>query len=185
MLKLFLYRKVTGLSYRALSRRQELAGAFGLDRIPDESVLSRTWRKRFDESIHEFITTAARFLVKEIHDGDLEVPEVRSKEEVITAQKDGSSDSTGQDDSTDEFTATEIYQTTRLVRTHGFGSFDSGRAENARYEDVRFFELQTFMGMVGCGAAQGAARFQIDEAQLTVHTTIRTSALSNNSTRRH
>jgi len=31
---------------------------------------------------------------------------------------------------------------------------------NATYEDTQFFELQTFMGMVGCGTAQGAVRFQ-------------------------
>ena len=123
-------------------------------------VLSRTWRKRFDEGVHEFITTAARFLVKEIHDGDLPVPEVRPKEEVITERNDGISSSTDQDDSTDEFTDTEIYRTTRLARNHGFGSFDSERAENATYEDTQFFELQTFMGMVSCGTAQGAARFQ-------------------------
>lgn len=38
--------------------------------------------------------------------------------------------------------------------------FHSGRAANATYENIRFFELQTFMGMVGCGTPQGATRFQ-------------------------
>ena len=160
MLKIFLYREVTGLSYRALIQRQELAASFNLDCIPDESVLSRTWRKRFDESVQEFITTAAYFLVKEIHDGNLPVPEVRPEEEVIDPERDGITCRNEQDDSTEDFSETEIYRTTRLARQHGFGSFDSKRAENATYEDARFFELQAFMGMVGCGTAQGAARFQ-------------------------
>jgi len=54
----------------------------------------------------------------------------------------------------------EIVQTTRLARKHGFDYFESGRGANASYEDTQFLELQTFMGMVGCGTAQGAARFQ-------------------------
>jgi hypothetical protein len=41
-----------------------------------------------------------------------------------------------------------------------FGHFDSDRASNTTYEDTQFFELQTFMGMVRCGTAQGATRFQ-------------------------
>jgi hypothetical protein len=59
---------------------------------------------------------------------------------------------------------TTNHRTTRLARDHGFDAFDSGRAANATYEDTRFFELQTFMGMVGCGTAQGASRFQYRRA---------------------
>ena len=56
-----------------------------------------------------------------------------------------------------KFSDEEIYRTTRLARKHGFGPFDSGRAQNATYEDTRFFELQTFIGIVGYGTPQGAA----------------------------
>ena len=60
----------------------------------------------------------------------------------------------------DSASQAEIVQTTRLARKHGFDYFESGRGANASYEDTQFLELQTFMGMVGCGTAQGAARFQ-------------------------
>ncbi len=59
-----------------------------------------------------------------------------------------------------EFSEEQIYWTTRLARHHGFDEFDFGRAANASDEDTRFFELQTFRGMVRCGTAQGAARLQ-------------------------
>ncbi len=42
MLRLFLYREFTGESYRDLTRHPELGDTFGLEKIPDESVLSRT-----------------------------------------------------------------------------------------------------------------------------------------------
>jgi len=157
MIRLLIYREITGDSYRALARYQELAEVFDLDHIPDESVLSRTWRKRFDDGVREFVQIAAHFVVKEAHDRDISAPGVRPKSEVF----DEESDSTGEDETVGrEFTDEQIYRTIRLARNHGFTGFDSGRAENATYDDTEFFELQTFMGMVGCGTPQGATRFQ-------------------------
>lgn len=156
MLKLFYYREITGESYRSLTRQQELADVFGLERIPDESVLSRTWRNRFEDDVREFITASAHCSVKEIYNEDLSVPEVRPLEEVTQSSKENSEPT----ENATEFFDEEIYRTTRLAREHGFGSFDSERAQNATYEDTRFFELQTFIGMAGCGTQQGAARFK-------------------------
>jgi hypothetical protein len=157
VLRLFLYREITGQSYRTLTQYPELAEAFGLDTIPDESVLSRTWRKRFDDRVREFVQIAAHFVVKEVHDHNFLAPNVRPKSEVVDEENCATEDdeAVGQ-----EFTDEQIYRTTRLARDHGFDGFDSGRAENATYEDTQFFELQTFMGMVGCGTPQGATRFQ-------------------------
>jgi hypothetical protein len=162
MIRLFLYQEITGASYRQLETYPELATAVGLEKTPGESVLSRTWRNRFTDAVQEFITTAAHYVVKEIHDRDISVPEVRPKEEVLTQEKDPHtcSDEDTEAEADDGFSDEQIYRTTRLARDHGFDGFDSGRAENASYEDVQFFELQTYMGMADCGTAQGAARFQ-------------------------
>jgi hypothetical protein len=162
MIRLFLYHEITGTSYRQLETYPELASAVGLNNTPDESVLSRTWRNRFTNGVREFITTAAHYVVKEIHDRDISVPEVRPKEEVLTQEKDPHtcSDEDTEAEADNDFSDEQIFRTTCLARDHGFDGFDSGRAENASYKDIQFFELQTFMGMVGCGTAQGAARFQ-------------------------
>jgi len=157
MVRLLIYREITSDSYRALARYQELAEVFDLDHIPDESVLSRTWRKRFDDGVREFVRIAAHLVVKEVHDRDFSAPSVRPKSEVVDEEN-----RTTEDDeaSGQEFTDEQIYRMTRLARDHGFEGFDSGRATNATYADTQFFELQTFMGMVGCGTPQGATRFQ-------------------------
>lgn len=156
MIRLLIYRESTGDSYRELARYQELAEPLGLDHIPDESVLSRTWRRRFDDGVREFVRIAAHFVVKEIYDRDFSAPDVRPKSEVV----DEENCSTDTDEKAGEFTDEQIYRTTRLARDHGFSGFDSGRGVNATYDDTQFFELQTFMGMVGCGTPQGATRFQ-------------------------
>ncbi|WP_284011333.1 transposase [Haloarcula pelagica] len=160
VLRLFIYREITGDSYRTLETYQELAEPFGLDHVPDEAVLSRAWRNRFDDGVREYVTVAAHYVVKEIHDYGPSVTAVRPKEEVTDTTPE-SADDDEQDESVGaEFSDEQIHRTTRLAREHGFGGFDSGRAQNASYEDTQFFELQAFMGMVRCGTAQGAARFQ-------------------------
>ncbi len=160
MLRLFIYREITGDSYRTLETYQELAEPFGLDHVPDESVLSRTWRTRFDDGVREYVTVAAHFVVKEIYDYGPTAPAVRPREEVTDPKPESSEDDGNDEPDAIEFSDEQIHRTTRLVRDYGFDGFDSGRAQNASYEDTQFFELQTFMGMVGCGTAQGAARFQ-------------------------
>jgi len=160
MLRLFIYREITGDSYRTLETYQELAESFGLNHVPDEAVLSRAWRNRFDDGVREYVIVAAHYVVKESHDYGPLIPAVRPKEEVIDSNP-GSADDDEQDESkSTEFSDGQIRRTTRLARDYGFDGFDSGRAQNASYDDVQFFELQTFMGMVGCGTAQGSVRFQ-------------------------
>ncbi len=85
---------------------------------------------------------------------------MRPIEEVIDSNSESADDDEQDESGGAEFSDEQIRRTTRLARDHGFDGFDSGRAQNASYEDTQFFELQTFMGMVGCGTAQGAARFQ-------------------------
>jgi hypothetical protein len=150
-----------------MAQYPELTDVFGLVRIPDESVLSRAWRLRFGEQERRFVTTAAHYVVKEIHDRDIAVPQVRPKEEVLTPEKDphALSDEDTEPEAYDGFSDEEMYRTTRLARDHGFDGFHTGRGDNASYEDVQLFELQTFMGMVGCGTAQGAARFQYQRGE--------------------
>jgi len=165
MVRLFLYHEITAESYQSLSEYPELATTLGLEKPPDPSVLSRTWRNRFDEETQEFIETAAHFLVKEVHDrDDLMAPVVRPKSDVTPAD-----DEQEDQERPGEFSDEEIRRTTRLAHEHTFGAFESDRAENASYDDSQFFELQTFLGMTGCGTAQGAARFQYREQGETPH----------------
>lgn len=165
MVRLFLYHEITGESYQSLSEYPELAAELGLENSPDPSVLSRTWRNRFDEETQEFIETAGHFLVKEVHDReDLTSPVVRPKSDITS---DGTRDSA--EESGRKFSDDEIHRTTRLAREHTFGAFSSDREANTSYDDSQFFELQTFLGMTGCGTAQGAARFQYREQGETPH----------------
>jgi len=153
------FMEITGDSYaeftRRLTRQPEVASILGFSRVPNESAFSRAWRNRFNDTTHEYVHAAANFVVKEVHDRNILAPEVRPKAEIVDDTEE-SADSV-EDES---FSQEKIGQMTRLARDHAFGHFNSGRASNASYEDTQFFELQTFMGIVRCGTAQGATRFQ-------------------------
>ena len=96
-------------------------------------------------------------VIKQSHDQGFAEPLIWPKVEV-TEQRTSRHETEAP--SSREFTDEQISRTTRLARKHAFESFDSERGENATYGDSRFIELQSFMGMVGCVTAQGAARFQ-------------------------
>jgi hypothetical protein len=65
----------------------------------------------------------------------------------------------------------------RLARDHGFDGFDSDRGANATYEDTRFFELQTFMAMVGYGRHRLQLASSTDTGRIVAHTAIHISEL--------
>lgn len=160
MLMLFLYREVTGDSYRAITRHPELADVFEIERIPDESVLSRAWRNRFNDDVRGYVTASAHCLVKEVHNEDLSVPEVRPLEEMKQSADEPSNPPEG----TTKFSNEEIYRTTRLVREHGFGPFYSGRAENRIYEDEQILDLFTNACLTqGSAHSEGETGWFLDE----------------------
>ena len=111
MVRLLIYREATGESYRALAQYQELAEPFDLEHIPDESVLFRTWRKRFDDGVREFVRVAAHFVIKESHDRELSASAVRPQVEIV----DEMSRSTDHKTAGCEFSDEQIYRTTRLT----------------------------------------------------------------------
>lgn len=59
-----------------------------------------------------------------------------------------------------EFSNDQIRKHVRLARDTVFGAFDTGRAENVKYPDSRFDELQAFMALRGCGTPQGQSRME-------------------------
>lgn len=60
----------------------------------------------------------------------------------------------------EEFSNDQIRKHVRLARDTIFGAFETGRAENVKYPDSRFDELQAFMALRGCGTPQGQSRME-------------------------
>nr|WP_241686252.1 hypothetical protein [Halorubrum amylolyticum] len=98
--------EITGDSYadftRRLTRQLEVATILGLSRVSDESALSRAWRNRFDDAVHEYIHAAAHFVIKEIHDRDIPASKIRPKAEIVD-------DSEGDGDSVEDESFSQVH----------------------------------------------------------------------------
>jgi hypothetical protein len=151
MTKAFLYMRVTGTNYEAFSREldrwQYHPGDFRLERAPHPSTFSRAWRHRFDDRLREFIGQASKAIYEE---AESTVPSKR-----LAAPEPSDDEQSGQ-----QFTDEQIRRTIRLGQKHAFSSFESRRADNAKYEDDVFHELQSFLCMNECGTPQGSRRFR-------------------------
>jgi len=146
MVRLSIYRMITGESHGGVSQYQVLAELFDLEIVPQESVLLRAWRKRFNEGVRDVVWIAAYFVVKQVHDREFSAVAARPKAEVVDEKK----PSTAVDEGAGrEFTDEQIYRMSRLGSDHGVDGIDSDRAADATYEDTRVFELRTFKVMVG------------------------------------
>ena len=179
MVRLFLYRELTGESYRSLTKYPELADVFGLEKIPDESVLSRTWRNRFDGDARKFVTTAAHYVVKEIHDRDIDVPEARPKTEVVTSDQDPSAFPDGSnEDGTAEVTTEQIQ---RIMASMGSSLVELRTPATRTHYSSNY---NRSWGWSAVARPRAPTDFSIDTDQIVDHTATRISEQSNSSTPR-
>lgn len=151
-----LYKKLTNRNYeelaRDLQRWPEVSAAVGLESVPDASTFSRTWRNRFPEELRDIVSSWVTKIREYAHKCGVPIQTVREP-----SQENNKSESTGSND--DDFSSQQITQMLKLGRSYAFAPFDSERAQNISYDDNCFLELQSYIGMVGCGADQGSRRF--------------------------
>ncbi|WP_083909389.1 transposase [Natronococcus amylolyticus] len=151
MVRIFLYKEVRGLSQRETARHLEqwphILMKFGLDRSPRQATLSHTRKKRFSRTDWLFLRDAAS-----------QIQKIAEEHGLIHAPND--SPPISPDEIQDGgLTEKEIRRATQLARKHVFKPFSTGRAENAKYDDNIFWEMQAYLSMVRCGTAQGGRRF--------------------------
>lgn len=151
-----LYKELTNRNYeevaRDLQRWPEVSAAIGLNSVPDASTFSRTWRNRFPEQLRDIVTTWVNKIRAYAQKYDVSIQTVREE-----STENDASESTESND--DAFSSQQITQMLKLGRSYAFAPFDSERADNSSYDDSCFLELQSYIGMVGCGANQGSRRF--------------------------
>jgi len=186
MIRLFIYREITGDSYRTLETYQELAEPLGLDHAPDESVLSRTWRERFDDGVREYVTVAAHYVVKDIHDYGPTVPAVRPKEEVTDSTPESAADDDEQGESGGvEFSDERIRRTTRLARNHGFNGSIRGGPRTPPTRTCNSSNYRRSWGWWAVALLRVPLAFSFVVARSMARTVTRICERSRNSNRKH
>ena len=141
VLTMFLYMKTRDISQPELHRRLKgtayLWVRFGLDGVPTQQAISYIWRNRLSLTDRHMIRATAQ-VIREIaaDHGIISDDEPRLDPDRI--------------DSTD-VTDDHIMNAVEAARDRGPDEFDSGRAGNATFEDMVFFERQGYLNMADRG----------------------------------
>jgi len=120
---------------------------------PTRQTLTDAWDDHLSDTAKRSILSVSERLVDAAYenDGALDLRQPRHVEE---------NDSDLRERHVGEFSKDQIRKHVRLARDTVFGAFDTGRAENVKYPDSRFDELQALMAMGGCGTPTGQSRME-------------------------
>ena len=141
VLKMFLYMKTRDISQPELHRR--LKGTayiwvrFGLDGVLTQQAISYIWRNRLSLTDRHMIRATAQVIREIAADHDI----ISDDEPRLDPGRIDSSDVT--DD--------HIMNAVEAARDRGLDEFDSGRAGNATFEDMVFFERQGYLNIADRG----------------------------------
>lgn len=135
----------------------------GLDSLPVQSTLWRTWNQRFSADLRDAIRRSADEIANAAREHDVPVPDRSQRATTPDDEADDSPDSTSP-------TRERVVERTRDVTKHAkrlvFPEFSLDRAENWSIHENAFWELQTYTGLRdGMAVSEGARSFLVDSTR--------------------
>jgi len=165
MARVYIYQTIYDLAQSEvadrLQERPSLLKGLGLNQPPSQQNISYAWQQ-FSQRTKTALEAAAKGIAIEARDHDV------ISEALIPIELDE-----GQDDTDDEETAFTVSRAhvrehgtkvVELARRHGFGEFDSHRADNRVYEDEQILDLFASACLTqGSAHSEGEAGWFLDE----------------------
>lgn len=143
ILRTFLYMEVRGFGQSEVHSRLRnwpfIQVRFGLDRAPTQQTLSYARRHRLSHRARKLLVQAAK-----------RIREVAREHDVLRSPARGppiQPEERGEKGLSED----EILRAVRVARDRVFTEFTTDRAENAKYEDEVFWELQAYLSLVAHG----------------------------------
>ncbi|MGB9985574.1 transposase [Salarchaeum japonicum] len=144
--------------YEYLESHPELCERLGLEAVPDQSTLWRSWHTRFNDELRETVQKAARTILIKAQNADVTVP--REPEQILPARCDDVDESVPDDrailDNADRVTK----HVSRVV----FPAFSLDRGEGCEIHENAYWGLQTYLGLRERLAANEGARSFVHES---------------------
>jgi len=158
LFRLFLLKEIHGWSHETelltyLTHHPDLREQLGLETVPDQSTLWRSWHERFTTELRETIETAARTVLIKAQDEGVAVPQ--EPERQLPFQRDEEESDTGDQAVLDE-SASITNHISRIV----FPAFSLDRGDGCEIHENAYWDLQTHLGLrEGLAANEGARSF--------------------------
>jgi hypothetical protein len=141
-----------------LERCPELREQLGLESVPDQSTLWRSWHERFTAEFRETVQNAARTILIKAQNADVTVP--REPERRLPSRGDEADES----DPADHAVLDEAAPITDHVSRVVFPAFSLGRGEDCEIHENAYWDLQTYFGLCERLAANEGARSFVYES---------------------
>jgi hypothetical protein len=142
-----------------LERRPELREHLGLESVPDQSTLWRSWHKRFTAELRETVQNSARTILVKAQNADVAIPR---EPEWRLPSRDHNADESDPDDHTVLDEAAPIADhVSRVV----FPAFSLDRGEDCEIHENAYWDLQTYLGLRERLAANEGARSFVYESR--------------------
>jgi len=132
--------------------RPELCEQLGLETVPDQSTLWRSWHERFTAELRGTVETAARTILVKAQNADVAVP--REPERHLPSHGDEEDESDLDEQAVLDEAATVTEHVSRVV----FPAFSLDRGEGCEIHENAYWDLQTYLGLRERLAANEGAR---------------------------
>ena len=157
LFRVFLLKELHGWAHETalieyLECRPALCEQLGLESVPDQSTLWRSWHKRFTTDLRSTVETAARTILIKAQDADVAVP--RNPERHLPSHGDEEDES----DPDDQAVLDEATTITECVSRVVFPAFSLDRGEGCEIHENAYWDLQTYLGLRERLAANEGAR---------------------------
>ena len=135
-----------------LECRPALREQLGLESVPDQSTLWRSWHKRFTAELRGTVETAARTILVKAQNADVAVP--REPERHLPSHGDEEDESDLDEQAVLDEAATVTDHVSHVV----FPAFSLNRGDRCEIHENAYWDLQTYLGLRERLAANEGAR---------------------------
>jgi hypothetical protein len=157
LFRVFVLKELHGWAHETalvnyLGDRPKLCEQLGFETIPDQSTLWRNWHERFTADLRETVETAARTILIKAQNAGVSVPREPTRK---LRYHESESDESELEDQTRLEQAEKI---TDHVSRVVFPAFSLDRGEGCEIHENAYWDLQTYLGLRECLAANEGAR---------------------------
>jgi len=168
LFRLFLLKELHGWDHETalveyLSQHPSLCDRLGLESVPNQSTLWRSWHYRFTADFRDTVETATQTILIKAQNAGVTVP--RELERQNRRHRDESTES----DLDDETVLDEAERVTERVSDVAFPAFSLDRGEGCEIHENAYWDLQTYLGLrENLAANEGARSFVHQKLRLAV-----------------
>jgi IS4 transposase len=163
LFRLFLLKECHGWDHETalveyLTKHPDLCDQLGLESVPDQSTLWRSWHHRFTAELQDTVETAARTILIKAQNAGVSVPREPDRQ---SRRHDNESPKSDPDDKT---VLEQAESVTDRVSDVVFPAFSLDRDEGCEIHENAYWDLQTYLGLRENLAANEGARSFIQES---------------------